>query len=88
MWPCGCLLWSVDLTPKMPTYQKPQDALKAAAERKRKERQAILNPPPDKKKWRKQQQMAGAGAGGGQQGPARWQPSSDLQARRNPRRGG
>lgn len=62
-----------------------QDALKAAAERKRKERQAILNPPPDKKKWRKQQL---AGGSGGQQGPARWQPSSDLQARRNPRRGG
>lgn len=62
-----------------------QDALKAEAERKRKERQAILNPPPDKKKWRKQHM---SGSSGGQQGPARWQPSSDLQARRNPRRGG
>ncbi len=64
-----------------------QDALNFEAERKRKERQAILNPPPDKKKWKRQQMVSGAGSGGGQ-GPARWQPSSDLQAKRNPRRGG
>jgi hypothetical protein len=72
----------------MNEYKKiKQDARKAEAERKRKERQAILNPPPDKKKWKKQQMAAGASSAG-QQGPARWQPSSDLQARRNPRRGG
>jgi hypothetical protein len=63
--------------------QLAQDAARALQEKKKKERQLLLNPPPDKKKWKKMQRQ-----GGKEAGPGRWQPSADLAARRNPRRGG
>ncbi|GAB5033784.1 Hypothetical protein NocV09_01500990 [Nannochloropsis oceanica] len=63
------------------------DAKAAALERRKKERQLLLHPPPDKKKWAKLQRHSGGGGGGGEKA-GRWQPSADLAARRNPRKGG
>eukprot|EP00624_Nannochloropsis_granulata_P007587 evm.model.NODE_8549_length_9612_cov_19.341656.3 len=62
------------------------DAKAAALERRKKERQLLLHPPPDKKKWAKLQRHSRGGGGGEKAG--RWQPSADLAARRNPRKGG
>ena len=67
------------------------DAREAAKERRKKERQLLLNPPLDKKKWAKLQKhpaAAAAAIGGGGEKAGRWQPSADLAARRNPRKGG
>jgi len=63
------------------------DAKAAALERRKKERQLLLHPPPDKKKWAKLQRHSIGGGGGGEKA-GRWQPSADLAARRNPRKGG